>query len=59
MLTLETSCWYIYTGAVALAQDGKESKSNITRPQLLMARVIQPMPIMFITTPVLACEGRA
>lgn len=28
------------------------------RPQLLMARVMQPIPMMFITTPVLACAAQ-
>lgn len=51
------SYWYIYTGVVALAHVGNESKPNIRRPQLLMAKEMQPMPIMFITSPVLACEG--
>lgn len=52
-----SSCRYVYTGAVALAHVGNESKPNIGRPQLLMAREMVPMPIMFITTPVFACEG--
>lgn len=52
-----SSCWYIYTGAVVLAHVGNESKPNIRRPQLLMAREMQLMPMMFITSPVLACEG--
>lgn len=30
----------------------------MSRPQLLMARVMQPIPMTFITTPVLACRGR-
>lgn len=47
-----------YTGAVVLAQEGNESRENMTRPQLLMARLMQPIPMMFITTPVLACRGR-
>lgn len=39
---------------VALAQAGKVSRSNMALPQLLMASVIQRIPIMFITIPVLA-----
>lgn len=48
-----------YTGAVTLAHEGKVSRENRTRPQLLMARLMQPMPMMFITTPVLACRGHS
>ncbi len=39
---------------VALAQAGKESRLNMALPQLLMASVIQRMPMMFMTIPVLA-----
>lgn len=46
-----------YTGAVALAHDGKVSRANRTRPQLLMATLMQAIPMMFITMPVLACKG--
>lgn len=46
-----------YTWAVALAHEGKESRANMAWPQLLMARVMQPIPMMFITTPVLACRA--
>lgn len=46
-------CWF-YTGAVVLAHEGKESRLNMTRPQLLMARLMQPIPRMFITAPALA-----
>lgn len=48
-------CWF-YTGAVVLAHEGKESRLNMTRPQLLMARLMQPIPRMFITAPALACR---
>lgn len=41
-------------GTVALAHEGKESRLNKKRPQLLMARLMQPIPMMFITTPDLA-----
>lgn len=51
-------CWF-YTDVVALAHEGKESREKRTRPQLLMARLMQPIPMMFITTPVLACRGRS
>lgn len=47
-----------YTGVVVLAHEGKESRLNMTRPQLLMARLMQPIPRTFITTPALACRGR-
>lgn len=40
---------------VALAQTGKLPSSNIALPQVLMASVIQRMPMMFMTIPVLAC----
>lgn len=43
-----------YTGAVTLAHEGKVSRENMTRPQLLMARLMQAMPMIFITTPVFA-----
>lgn len=39
---------------VLLAQVGKESKSNIALPQLLMANVMHRIPMMFMTNPVLA-----
>lgn len=48
-----------YTGAVTLAHEGKVSRENMTRPQLLMARLMQPMPMIFITTPVFACRGHS
>lgn len=37
-----------------MAHEGNESRLNMTRPQLLMARLMQPIPMMFITTPALA-----
>lgn len=39
---------------MALAQDGNVSKLNKGRPQVLMAKVMQRTPIMFITIPDLA-----
>lgn len=39
---------------VVLAQVGKVSRWNMALPQLLMARVMHRMPMMFITIPVLA-----
>ncbi len=47
---------YSYMGTVALAHAGKVSRLNKTRPQLLIAREMQPIPMMFITTPDLACR---
>lgn len=45
---------------VTLAQLGKVSRSNMALPQLLMASVIQRMPMMFMTIPVLAWgKGKA
>lgn len=42
---------------VTLAQAGKVSSSNIALPQLLMAIVMQRMPMMFMTIPVFAYGG--
>lgn len=42
-----------------MAHEGKVSRENMTRPQLLMARLMQPMPMIFITTPVFACRGHS
>jgi hypothetical protein len=42
--------------AVVLAQEGKVSRLNIALPQLLMARVMHRIPMMFITIPILACR---
>lgn len=39
------------------AHEGKVSKWNMKRPQLLMARVMQMTPMMFITIPVLTWRG--
>lgn len=49
---------WCYTGAVVLAHDGNESRPNMKRPQVLMARLMQPIPMMFITTPDLTCGWR-
>ena len=40
---------------VLLAQAGKESSWNMALPQLLMAKVMQRIPMRFMTMPVLAC----
>lgn len=42
---------------VTLAQAGKESRSNMALPQLLMASVMQRMPMMFMMIPVLAISA--
>lgn len=49
---------HFYMGAVALAHEGNESRPNKTRPQLLMARLMQQIPMIFITTPDLACRRK-
>lgn len=40
---------------VVFAQLGKVSKLNIALPQLLIARVMERIPMMFMTMPVFAC----
>lgn len=42
---------------VVLAQEGKVFRLNMALPQLLMANVIQRIPIIFITKPVLAMSA--
>lgn len=42
---------------VVFAHEGKVSKWNMARPQLLTASVMHRTPMMFITIPVLACKG--
>lgn len=55
---LLSSFIHFYMGVVALAHEGNESRPNKTRPQLLMARLMQPIPMIFITTPDLACRRK-
>lgn len=43
-------------GPVTLAQSGNESKWNMGLPQVLMATEMHKMPMMFMTTPVLALD---